>query len=67
MPDPGGIETLVYDGEAAVIANLRSQGYIPLAVEAGTRKMGGRRYFSFEMPNRRISPWLMRTNGAKSL
>jgi type II secretion system protein F len=38
------------DGEAAVIANLRSQGYIPLAVEAGTRKLGGRRSFSFEMP-----------------
>lgn len=38
------------DGEAAVIANLRSQGYIPLEVESGAKKLGGGRRFSFEMP-----------------
>jgi general secretion pathway protein F len=38
------------DGQAAVIANLRSQGYIPLEVESGAKKLGGSRRFSFEMP-----------------
>ena len=30
------------DGEAAVVASLRSQGYIPLAVKAGGGKVGGK-------------------------
>lgn len=31
------------DGEAAVVASLRTQGYIPLAVKAGGGKIGGKR------------------------
>jgi len=38
------------DGEAAVIANLRSQGYIPLAVQAGRIKEKGKG-FSLTLPD----------------
>ncbi len=36
------------DGEAAVISNLRSQGYIPLSVKAGSAGAGGKG-FSFDL------------------
>jgi len=38
------------DGEAAVVASLRSQGYIPLDVRAGTVAASGRRRISLTLP-----------------
>lgn len=40
-------------GESQVVASLRGQGYIPLAVERGLVPMGRRRRLSFQLPDLR--------------
>ena len=39
--------------EAQVVASLRSQGYIPLAVERGLVQLGKKRGFSLKLPDLR--------------